>query len=100
MINQLLRHPWQPRPALRTLPTPTTRGARPPPAARPQDADPALRANHDTVFEYCPGSLPLNFVLMNNVVGFGGCGVVSGRRRRRARLAAETVCRCSTRSWL
>jgi len=41
-------------------------------------ADPALRRNHDTVFEYCPGSLPLNFVLLNNLVGFGGCGVVSG----------------------
>jgi len=42
-----------------------------------QTADPALRHNHDTVFEYCPGSLPLNFVLLNNIIGFGGCGVVS-----------------------
>ena len=41
-----------------------------------KDAPPALRRNHDTVMEYCPGSLPLNFVLMNNLVGFGGCGVV------------------------
>ena len=43
-----------------------------------RNADPALQRNHDTVFEYCPTSLPLNFVLANNVVGFGGCGVVSG----------------------
>jgi hypothetical protein len=43
----------------------------------PQDADPALRANHDTVFEYCPDTMPLNFLLLNNLAGFGGCGVVS-----------------------
>ncbi|KFM25383.1 hypothetical protein F751_6041 [Auxenochlorella protothecoides] len=28
--------------------------------------------------EYCHLSLPLNFMLLNNAVGFGGCGVVSG----------------------
>jgi peptidoglycan/LPS O-acetylase OafA/YrhL len=36
---------------------------------------PHLRRNHDVVFEYCPGSLPLNFLFLNNAVGFGGCGV-------------------------
>ncbi len=41
-----------------------------------KDAPAALQRNHDTVFEYCLESLPLNFVLMNNLIGFGGCGVV------------------------
>lgn len=41
-----------------------------------KDAPAALQRNHDTVFEYCLKSLPLNFVLMNNLIGFGGCGVV------------------------
>ncbi|KAL4517234.1 hypothetical protein Ndes2437B_g06839 [Nannochloris sp. 'desiccata'] len=40
-----------------------------------KDAPAALQRNHDTVFEYCLESLPLNFVLMNNLIGFGGCGV-------------------------
>jgi hypothetical protein len=41
-----------------------------------KDAPSALQRNHDTVFEYCIESLPLNFVLMNNLIGFGGCGAV------------------------
>ena len=41
-----------------------------------KNAPPELRNNHDTVFEYCPKSLILNFVLLNNILGFGGCGVV------------------------
>lgn len=35
-----------------------------------------LRDNHDTCMEYCQLSLPLNFLLSGNFVGFGGCGVV------------------------
>ena len=41
-----------------------------------KEAPAILSRNHDTVFEYCLESLPLNFVLMNNLIGFGGCGVV------------------------
>ena len=39
-------------------------------------APPALTPVHNTVFEYCSVSLPLNFLFLNNMVGFGGCGVV------------------------
>lgn len=41
---------------------------------RPDKLHPSLKANHNTVFEYCHLTLPLNFLLMNNFVGFGGCG--------------------------
>lgn len=36
-----------------------------------------LQLNHDSQMMYCDKSLPLNFMLFSNVVGFGGCGVVS-----------------------
>lgn len=29
----------------------------------------------DPIFGYCPGTLPLSPVLLNNFIGFGGCGV-------------------------
>ena len=52
-----------------------------------------LRDNHDTCMEYCELSLPLNFLLSGNFVGFGGCGVVRmwPQRRRRAWTAVMTI---------
>jgi peptidoglycan/LPS O-acetylase OafA/YrhL len=39
-----------------------------------ENIPPLLVNNHNTVFEYCHLSLPLNFVFLNNFFGFGGCG--------------------------
>lgn len=39
----------------------------------------ALKRNHDTLFAYCPTTLPLNFVFLNNLAGLAGCGIVSNR---------------------
>jgi peptidoglycan/LPS O-acetylase OafA/YrhL len=39
-----------------------------------ENIPPPLVKNHNTVFEYCHLSLPLNFVSLNNFIGFGGCG--------------------------
>lgn len=34
-----------------------------------------MKANHDVIFAYCPTTLPLSFLLLNNFIGFGGCGL-------------------------
>eukprot|EP00890_Picochlorum_soloecismus_P006522 jgi/Picsp_1/695/NSC_00689-R1_hypothetical protein CHLNCDRAFT_50241 [Chlorella variabilis] len=31
--------------------------------------------SHDVAFGFCPRTFPLNLVLLNNFIGFGGCGV-------------------------
>jgi hypothetical protein len=43
---------------------------------------PSSRHNHDQVFGYCHLSWPLNFVFLNNAVGFGGCGTVRWHEQR------------------
>ena len=34
-----------------------------------------MQANHDVMFGYCPQTLPLSLLLLNNFVGFGGCSL-------------------------
>lgn len=34
-----------------------------------------MKVNHDVMFAYCPQTLSLSFFLLNNFIGFGGCGI-------------------------
>lgn len=34
-----------------------------------------MKSNHDVMFAYCPQTLPLSVLLLNNFVGFGGCSL-------------------------
>lgn len=34
-----------------------------------------MKRNHDVAFEYCPHTFPLSMLLLNNIVGFSGCGL-------------------------
>lgn len=34
-----------------------------------------MKSNHNVMFAYCPQTLPLSLLLLNNFVGFGGCSL-------------------------
>lgn len=41
-----------------------------------QEIPERMKASYDVMFSHCQQTMPLSFVLLNNFVGFGGCGVV------------------------
>ncbi|KAI8108629.1 hypothetical protein M9434_006652 [Picochlorum sp. BPE23] len=40
-----------------------------------QEIPERMKASYDVMFSHCQQTMPLSFVLLNNFVGFGGCGV-------------------------
>ena len=41
-----------------------------------QEIPERMKASYDIMFSHCQQTMPLSFILLNNFVGFGGCGVV------------------------
>lgn len=41
-----------------------------------QEIPERMKASYNVMFSHCQQTMPLSFVLLNNFVGFGGCGVV------------------------